>query len=77
MRNYKKINKIYYNLFLKDDIFKTPYFVIKKESKFYVFQDINSIEKCFDDIETALNYIRKIDIYNRIIILPIVENKND
>lgn len=79
MERYRKVDKIYYDMFIKDKVFKTPYFIannfLNYDNKFYVFKNINSTRLCFNDLQSALNYINKVDTSPIIIILPILRHK--
>lgn len=79
MKRYRKVDKIYYDMFIKDKVFKTPYFIannfLNYDNKFYVFKNINSTRLCFNDLQSALNYINKVDTNPIIIILPILRHK--
>ena len=74
MKNYKNVNKIYYNMFIKNNLFKQPYFIMKYKTCYYVFQNINSLKRCFMNYEEAVKYINYTEYNPIIIVLP---TKND
>lgn len=66
----KKVDKIYYDLFLKNEKFKTPYFIVQNfDDSFYVFKDINSNKMVFDAIKKAEDYIYSRELNPIIIII--------
>lgn len=72
MKRSSKINKIYYDIFIKDKVFKTPYFVVYNlmNNKFCVFKNIKSPKLFFKNFQSAICYIDKIEKNPIIIILP-------
>ena len=58
MKHYKSINKLYYDIVLKEDIDERPFFIMQYEDGYIVFQDRNNIIKKFGTYFIAERYVR-------------------
>lgn len=58
MKHYKSINKLYYDIVLREDIDDRPFFIMQYEDGFLVFQDKNNIIKKFRAYFLAERYVR-------------------
>lgn len=67
MRHNKSLNKLYYDIVLKEDIDDRPFFIMQYEDGYIVFQDRYNIIKKFNDIRIAELYVNQ-KFFNPIII---------
>ena len=74
MKHRKSINKLYYDIVLKEDIDDRPFFIMQYEDGFIVFQDRYNIIKKFGTYFIAERYVRN-KYYNHHIITINFENK--
>lgn len=58
MKHYKSINKLYYDIVLKENIDDRPFFIMQYEDGYIVFQDMNNIIKKFYSYFIAERYVR-------------------
>lgn len=74
MKHRKSINKLYYDVVLKEDIDDRPFFIMQYEDGFIVFQDRYNTIKKFGTYFIAERYVRN-KYYNPHIITINFENK--
>lgn len=58
MKHYKSVNKLYYDVVLKEDIDDRPFFIMQYEDGYLVFQDRQNIIKKFGAYFIAERYVR-------------------
>ena len=58
MKQYKSINKLYYDIVAKEDIDDRPFFIMQYEDGYLVFQDMQHIIKKFGTYTIAERYVR-------------------
>lgn len=58
MRHNKSLNKLYYDIVLKEDIDDRPFFIMQYEDGYLVFQDMQHIIKKFGTYTIAERYVR-------------------
>ena len=68
MKHYKSINKLNYDIVLKEDIDNRPFFIMQYEDGFLVFKNRYEILHKSSSRKLAEIYVRTIDI-NAIIII--------
>lgn len=58
MKHYKSINKLFYDIVVKEDIDDRPFFIMQYEDRYLVFQDMQNIIKKFGTYTIAERYVR-------------------
>ena len=58
MRHNKSLNKLYYDIVLKEDIDDRPFFIMQYEDGYLVFQDRDNIIKKFGAYFIAYRYVK-------------------
>ena len=58
MKHNKSINKLYYDVVLKEEIDDRPFFIMQYENGYLVFQDRNNIIKKFGAYFIAYRYVK-------------------
>ena len=71
MKHYKSINKLYYDIVLKEDIDDRPFFIMLYEDGYLVFQDRDNIIKKFYNYKIAEMYINQKYYYPQIITIDL------
>jgi len=59
MRHNKSLNKLYYDIVLKEDIDDRPFFIMQYEDGYIVFQDRYNIIKKFCNYNVAEMYVNQ------------------
>ena len=59
MRHNKSLNKLYYDIVLKEDIDDRPFFIMQDEDGYLVFQDRYNIIKKFCNYKVAEMYVNQ------------------
>lgn len=67
MKHNKSLNKLYYDVVLKEDIDDRPFFIMQYEDGYLVFQDRNNIIKKFLNYKVAEMYVNQKFYYPQII----------
>ena len=68
MRHSKSLNKLYYDIVLKEDIDERPFFIMQYDDGYIVFQDRYHIIKKFKNFNIARMYVNQ-KYYNPHIII--------
>lgn len=58
MKHSKSLNKLYYDVVLKEDIDDRPFFIMQYEDGYLVFQDRDNIIKKFGAYFIAYRYVK-------------------
>ena len=69
MRHNKSLNKLYYDIVLKEDIDDRPFFIMQYEDGYIVFQDRYNIIKKFCNYNVAEMYVNQKFYHPQIIII--------
>lgn len=69
MKHYKSINKIYYDLIVKDDLDERPFFIMQYEDGYIVFKDMANIIMKFNSFLMAERFINSTYNYPQIIVI--------
>ncbi len=59
MRHSKSLNKLYYDIVLKEDIDERPFFIMQYDDGYIVFQDRYHIIKKFKNFDVARMYVNQ------------------
>ena len=59
MRHSKSLNKLYYDIVLKEDIDERPFFIMQYDDGYIVFQDRYHIIKKFKNFDIAMMYVNQ------------------
>lgn len=59
MRHSKSLNKLYYDIVLKEDIDERPFFIMQYDDVYIVFQDRYHIIKKFKNFDIARMYVNQ------------------
>lgn len=69
MKHYKSINKIYYDLIVKDDLDERPFFIMQYEDGYIVFKDMANIIMKFNSFLMAERFVNSTYNYPQIIVI--------
>lgn len=69
MKHYKSINKIYYDLIVKDDLDERPFFIMQYEDGYLVYKDRENIIMKFNSLLMAKRFVNSTYNYPQIIVI--------